>query len=61
MSLELITALYFIILFVIMFMGLPVAFGLGGTAVLFAIILEPRALLSVPQWRFIPLRGIQFW
>ncbi len=49
MSLELITALYFIILFVIMFMGLPVAFGLGGTAVLFAIILEPRALLSVPS------------
>lgn len=49
MSLELITALYFIVLFAILFMGLPVAFGLGGTAVLFAIILEPRALLSVPS------------
>ncbi len=49
MSLELITALYFIVLFVILFMGLPVAFGLGGTAVLFAILFEPRALLSVPS------------
>ncbi len=49
MSLELITALYFIVLFIFLFMGLPVAFGLGGTAVLFAIILEPRALLSVPS------------
>ena len=47
MSLELITALYFIVLFAILFMGLHVAFGFGGTAVLFAIILEPRALLSV--------------
>ena len=49
MSLELITALYFIVLFTILFMGLPVAFGLGGTAVLFAILLEPRALLTVPS------------
>ncbi len=49
MSLELITALYFIVLFVILFMGLPVAFGLGGTAVLFALLIEPRALLSVPS------------
>lgn len=49
MSLELITALYFIVLFALLFMGLPVAFGLGGTAVLFAMILEPRALLSVPS------------
>ena len=49
MSLELVTALYFIVLFIFLFMGLPVAFGLGGTAVLFAIILEPRALLSVPS------------
>ncbi len=49
MPLELITALYFIVLFAILFMGLPVAFGLGGTAVLFAMILEPRALLSVPS------------
>ena len=49
MSLELITALYFIVLFIFLFMGLPVAFGLGGTAVLFAMILEPRALLAVPS------------
>ncbi|QIE57444.1 TRAP transporter large permease subunit [Pikeienuella piscinae] len=49
MSLELITALYFIILFVVLFMGLPVAFGLGGTAVLFAMIFEPRALLAIPS------------
>ena len=49
MSLELITALYFLILFGILFMGLPVAFGLGGTAVLFALVFEPRALLSVPS------------
>jgi len=49
MSLELITALYFIVLFAILFMGLPVAFGLGGVAVLFAIIFEPRALMAVPS------------
>jgi hypothetical protein len=44
-----VTALYFIVLFVILFMGLPVAFGLGGVAVLFAIIFEPRSLLAVPS------------
>lgn len=49
MSLELITALYFIVLFVVLFMGLPVAFGLGGTAVLFAMVIEPRALMAVPS------------
>jgi len=49
MSLELVTALYFILLFTILFMGLPVAFGLGGVAVLFAIIFEPRALMGVPS------------
>ena len=49
MSLELVTALYFILLFTILFMGLPVAFGLGGVAVLFAIIFEPRALLAIPS------------
>ena len=49
MSLELITALYFLVLFAALFMGLPVAFGLGGTAVLFALIFEPRALLAVPS------------
>lgn len=49
MSLELITVLYFVVLFAILFMGLPVAFGLGGTAVLFALIFEPRALLAIPS------------
>ena len=49
MGLELVTALYFIVLFGILFLGLPVAFGLGGTAVLFALAFEPRALLSVPS------------
>lgn len=49
MSLEITTALYFIVLFALLFMGLPVAFGLGGTAVLFALILEPRALLAIPS------------
>lgn len=49
MSLEIITALYFIVLFTVLFMGLPVAFGLGGTAVIFAMIFEPRALLAIPS------------
>src|SRR5690606_20846175 len=49
MSLEIITALYFFVLFALLFMGLPVAFGLGGTAVIFAMIFEPRALFAVPS------------
>lgn len=49
MSLELITLLYFSCLFLILFMGLPVAFGLGGTAVLFAAIFSPRSLLAIPS------------
>ncbi len=49
MSLEIITALYFLVLFAVLFMGLPVAFGLGGTAVLFAMIFEPRALFAIPS------------
>src|SRR5690606_25474814 len=49
MSLEIITALYFLGLFAVLFMGLPVAFGLGGIAVLFALIFEPRALNAVPS------------
>jgi tripartite ATP-independent transporter DctM subunit len=49
MSIEILTALYFICLFATLFLGLPVAFGLGGTAVLFALLFEPRALLSVPS------------
>lgn len=49
MSLELITLLYFLSVFAILFLGLPVAFGLGGTAVLFAFLFEPRALLAIPS------------
>ncbi len=49
MSLELITLLYFSCLFLVLFMGLPVAFGLGGTAVLFAAIFSPRSLLAIPS------------
>lgn len=49
MSIEFITILYFACLFGTLFLGLPVAFGLGGTAVIFAAILEPRALMAVPS------------
>ena len=49
MSLELLTLLYFLCLFVGLFLGLPVAFGLGGTAVIFAALLEPRALMAIPS------------
>lgn len=49
MSLELITILYFVCMFLVLFMGLPVAFGLGGTAVLFAAIFSPRSLLAIPS------------
>lgn len=49
MSLEVITALYFACLFISLFLGLPVAFGLGGTAVIFALFFEPRALLAIPS------------
>ncbi len=49
MSIELITLLYFGSLFFGLFLGLPVALGLGGTAVAFALIFEPRALLAIPS------------
>ncbi|PWG64548.1 TRAP transporter large permease [Spiribacter halobius] len=49
MSVELITLLFFGCLFVSLFLGLPVAFGLGGTAVLFAAIFSPRSLMVVPS------------
>lgn len=49
MSIELITLFYFLVLFIALFLGLPVAFGLGGTAVIFAAIFEPRALLTIPS------------
>ncbi|MGI9378710.1 MAG: TRAP transporter large permease [Methyloligellaceae bacterium] len=49
MGIEFITLLYFLVLFFALFLGLPVAFGLGGTAVIFAAIFEPRALLTIPS------------
>ncbi len=49
MSIELITFLYFVTLFLGLFLGLPVALGLGGTAVIFAAIYEPRSLLAIPS------------
>lgn len=49
MDLEIITALYFLVMFAGLFLGLPVAFGLGGTAVLFAAIFDPVFLLSMPK------------
>lgn len=49
MSIEIITLLYFLCLFVGLFLGLPVALGLGGTAVIFAAFFEPRALLTIPS------------
>ncbi len=49
MSIELITILYFGCLFASLFLGLPVALGLGGTAVIFAGFFEPRALLAIPS------------
>ena len=49
MSVELITLLFFACLFGLLFLGLPVALGLGGTAVLFAFIFTPRSLLAIPS------------
>jgi tripartite ATP-independent transporter DctM subunit len=48
-SIELITILFFGCLFLGLFLGLPVALGLGGTAVIFAAIFEPRSLLAIPS------------
>src|SRR5690625_1125892 len=39
----------FVCLFVFLFLGLPVALGLGGTAALFAFIFEPKILMSAPS------------
>ncbi len=49
MSVELITILMFVFLFGVLFLGLPVALGLGSTAVLFALLLTPRTLLAAPS------------
>lgn len=49
MSVELITLLMFVCLFVSLFLGLPVAFGLGGTAILFALFMSPHTLLAAPS------------
>ncbi len=49
MSVELITVLMFVCLFGSLLLGLPVALGLGGTAVLFALLMTPRTLLAAPS------------
>jgi len=49
LSPELITVLMFACLFVTLFLGLPVALGLGGTAVLFALLMSPHTLLAAPS------------
>ncbi|MFZ5945673.1 MAG: TRAP transporter large permease [Bacillota bacterium] len=49
MSVELITLLMFACLFVSLFLGLPVALGLGGTAILFAVLMSPHTLLAAPS------------
>ena len=59
MSIELITFLYFGCLFMGLFLGLPVALGLGGTAVIFAALLEPRSLLAIPSaFYYTPWNGV---
>lgn len=59
MSIELITFLYFACLFAGLFLGLPVALGLGGSAVLFAAIFEPRSLLAIPSaFYYTPWNGV---
>lgn len=42
----------FLTLFLSMAMGLPVAFSLGGTAVIFALLLTPKTLLAAPMTLF---------
>ncbi|MBP1949869.1 TRAP transporter large permease [Virgibacillus litoralis] len=49
MSVELIALLMFLCLFFVLFLGLPVALGLGGTAVLFAYLLTPHTLMAAPS------------
>lgn len=49
MSVEIITLLMFVCLFISLFLGLPVALGLGGTAILFAIFMSPHTLLAAPS------------
>jgi len=52
LSVELITILMFVSLFGSLFMGLPVALGLGGTAILFAVLMSPRTLLAAAMTFF---------
>jgi tripartite ATP-independent transporter DctM subunit len=49
LSTVLIVILMFACLFVVLFMGLPVALGLGGTAVLFAYLFSPQTLMAAPS------------
>ena len=46
MDVVLVTILMFVVLFVFLFLGQPVALGLGGTAVLFAMVFSPSVLTS---------------
>lgn len=55
----LIMVLMFVCLFIFLVLGLPVALGLGGVAVLFALLFSPRTLLAAPSaffytpWQYI--------
>ncbi len=49
MNTILIIALMFACLFIVLFLGLPVALGLGGTAVLFAYLYVPEVLMAAPS------------
>ncbi|SFD90075.1 TRAP transporter, DctM subunit [Lentibacillus persicus] len=48
----LIISLMFICLFVVLFLGLPVALGLGGTAALFGYLFAPEVLTAAPSTFF---------
>ena len=53
MSIELITTLLFSSVLLLLFLGLPVAFALGGTAILFTILFwSPQALYVVATSAF---------
>jgi len=48
LSVELITLLMFAGMFAFLALGLPVAFAMGGSAVLFALLMSPRTLMALP-------------
>lgn len=59
LNVGLVALLMFASLFIVLFMGLPVALGLGGIAILFALLFTPRTLLAAPSaffytpWQFV--------